>query len=267
MKKLLTIFAAFIMASLLLSCSEPSTSDLYKLYLDAIDGDTSAQRELYNCSGKDAGRYQEQMGDYLAYKDPSEAEKWWKRARANGVTNGGPNFYLLFILRKYWYLVFIPLIIYIIYKVSSDNESDYPFNDKPESNIPLNSILLIDTNVWMAENLDSWFDELEQNAKENGWCVQLESIVLGELKGLSKNEVKRNLAQLGMVRIERIQASLGNNFQLVNNATSKDTIADTVLIKTAKRQKDSILITNDRELRILAKDKGVNARRSAECQF
>ncbi|MBR5887173.1 MAG: hypothetical protein IKZ07_03095 [Akkermansia sp.] len=257
MKKLLNLVAAVLISLLLLGCGSEPHTPLREIYEAATAGDTTAQHRLYNSTGIEAGKFQEMLADDIAYSSPYEAEKWWARAKQNGVQNGGPNFYLLFWLRKYWYLVVAIAIGLIILKLKCGSKKE------PASG----NVLIIDTNVWMDDRLRPWFGRLEKQAKKNGWVILLESIVLGELKGLSKNEEKRKIAQLGMSRIERLQNELGKQFRMENNATAQDTIADTVLLKTAARISDSMLITNDKELRILARSKGINAFGSAECKF
>mgnify|MGYP003287242703 CR=1 FL=1 len=257
MKKLLSIIALALVSFLLLSCnSEPSTP-LSKLYDAAASGDATARHQLLTCIGPEAGKYQEMLADDIAFSDPDAAEQWWARAKQNGVKDGGPNIYALFWMRKYWYLVLAIFIGLLILK--------FKYGRKKSST--RGNVLLIDTNVWMDDQLRPWFGRLEKHAKKNGWIILLESIGLGELKGLSKNEEKRKLAQLGMSRIERLQNELGKQFRMEDNSSAKDSIADTVLLKTAARLKGSMLITNDKELRILARSKGINALRSGDCQF
>lgn len=253
MKQLLSLITIALCSLLLLSCSGESRSTIQELYEAARDGNSNARRQLYDCTGEAAGEYQELYADDICYSDPDEAEKWWKRAKQNGVRGGGPNFYLLFWLRKNWFIVLCIIIGLIIYKAT---------NSKKEP-----PILLIDTNVWMDDGLQHWFKRLERYISENDGIIQLESIVLGELKGLSKNEEKRKIAQLGMSRIEHLQMKLGSQFLMVDNSTRSDSIADTVLLRTAAELRNSILITNDRELRILARDKGINALKSSQFRF
>lgn len=258
MKKYLSLLATFVLSLLLLSCdnNKPQLSELERLYLDAKAGDSSARESLYSSNGAEAGYYQEMLGDDLTYTDPAEAERWWARAKVNGVPDSGPNSPILFRLRKYW--LWITILVTIIFL-------RLRFGKRGKT--AAGTIILIDTNVWMDDKLRPWFGKLERQAKNKGWVILLENIVLGELKGLSKNEAKRQLAQLGMSRIERLQNELGGQFRIENNATAKDTIADTVLLRTAADNKGSILITNDRELRILARNHGIRALRSSECRF
>ncbi len=257
MNKLLNILVLALVSLVLLSCSSEPQTPLREIYEAAKAGNATAQQKLYNSTGFEAGKYQEMLADDIAYTTPYEAEKWWARAKQNGVQNGGPNFYLLFWLRKYWYLVIAAAIGLVILK--------FKYGSKKE--LTSGNVLIIDTNVWMDDRLRPWFGRLEKQAKKNGWIILLESIVLGELKGLSKNDEKRKIAQLGMSRIERLQNELGKQFRMENNATDQDTIADSVLLRTAARLSGSMLITNDRELRILARSKGINALRSSECNF
>lgn len=261
MKKLLSLITLALVSLFLLSCnSEPSTP-LSKLYDAAASGDATARHQLFTCIGTEAGMFQEMLADDMAYSDPDAAEQWWARAKQNGVQNGGPNIYALFWLRKYWYLasaLALALLILILKLKPKRGRKKKVSGGK---------VLIIDTNVWMDDQLRPWFGNLEKRLKKNGWVILLESIVLGELKGLSKNEEKRKLAQLGMSRIERLQNELGKQFRMEDNSTAKDTIADTVLMRTAARLKGSMLITNDKELRILARSKGINALRSGDCQF
>ena len=183
------------------------------------------------------------------------------KEQQNGVQNGGPNVYALFWLRKYWYLAsaLALALLFLILKLKPKRGR--------KKKVSGGKVLIIDTNVWMDDQLRPWFGNLEKKLKKNGWVILLESIVLGELKGLSKNEEKRKLAQLGMSRIERLQNELGKQFRMEDNSTAKDTIADTVLMRTAARLNGSMLITNDKELRILARSKGIIALRSGDCQF
>lgn len=257
MKKLLSLVTLALVSLFLLSCGNEPSTPLRQLYEAAASGDATARHQLFTCIGTEAGMYQEMLADDIAFSDPDAAEQWWARAKQNGVQNGGPNIYPLFWMRKYWYLVLAIFIGLLILK--------FKYGRKKSST--RGNVLLIDTNVWMDDQLRPWFGNLEKKLKKNGWVILLESIVLGELKGLSKNEEKRKLAQLGMSRIERLQNELGKQFRMEDNSTAKDTIADTVLMRTAARLKGSMLITNDKELRILARSKGINALRSGDCQF
>ncbi|MBR2127015.1 MAG: hypothetical protein IJ943_09825 [Akkermansia sp.] len=257
MKKYLGLLTALVLSLFLLSCGEKESTSLERLYEAAANGNIEAQNQLFNYTGATAGHYQEMLADDMAYSDPAEAERWWKRAAQNGVTDGGPNIYILFWLRKYWLGVTLAIIAFFILRLRYGKRSDMSGG----------TVILIDTNVWMDDKLRPWFGHLERQVKKKGWIILLENIVLGELKGLSKNDAKRQIAQLGMSRIERLQNELGRQFRLENNGTAMDTIADTVLLRTAARHKGSILITNDRELRILARQQGIRALRSSECRF
>ena len=134
--------------------------------------------------------------------------------------------------------------------------------------IPKGSVLIIDTNVWMNPTLTKWFTQLSKRAKTNKWTIHLESIVLGELKGLTKNPDKAKDAHAGMKRIEELQISIPSNFRMEDHANRKtDYLADKVLLRYAKSKKKSILVTDDRELRILAREKGITAMRPCECKL
>lgn len=135
--------------------------------------------------------------------------------------------------------------------------------------IPKGSILVIDTNVWMNSSLTSWFTQLSKKAKSSKYIIHVENIVLGELKGLTKNAEKAKDAHTGMKRIEDLQITLSSaNFRMEDHANRKsDHFADPVLVRYAKSKKDSIIITDDRELRILAREQGISALRPADCRF
>ena len=134
--------------------------------------------------------------------------------------------------------------------------------------IPKGSILIIDTNVWMNPSLSKWFTQLGKKAKGYKWTIHLESIVLGELKGLTKNPDKAKDAHAGMKRIEGLQIGVPANFRIEDHANRKtDHLADKVLLRYAKSKKKSILVTDDRELRILAREQGITAMRSSECKL
>ncbi len=134
--------------------------------------------------------------------------------------------------------------------------------------IPKGSFLIIDTNVWMNSSLSSWFTKLRKKATACKWTIHVESIVLGELKGLTKNTDKARDAHTGMKRIEELQMTLSANFRMEDHANRKsDHSADEVLVRYAKNHKKSILITDDRELRIMAREQGVTTMRPADCRF
>lgn len=134
--------------------------------------------------------------------------------------------------------------------------------------IPKGSIIIIDTNIWMNPTLARWFTQLCKRVKEHKWTIHLESIVLGELKGLTKNSDKAKDAHTGLKRVESLQMSLSTNFRIEDHANRKtDSSADRVLLRYAKSKKKSIIITDDRELRILAREQGISAMRSVESRF
>lgn len=274
MIKLRRTLALLGLPLLLCQCAEQEDAakkppTLAELYTAAAQGDNTAFAALLRCNGPTAGQLQEKLGDTLAYRNTDKAEECWAAAKANGIQNGGPNEPVYYFFRRHWFTAgVLPLLLLIAYvklrffpkKKQTDGKK------KAATPLPHGSILLIDTNIWMDASLNTWFANLAKNAKRNQWMLHLENIVLGELKGLSKNQEKAQAAHLGMKRVEQLQNALGKCFRLEDNASRKtDLSADNVLLRIAAKNKKYILITNDRELRILAKDKGVHALRSAEC--
>ena len=268
----------------------------HALYLQADKGDRGALTRLIAAKGKEAGEYQEKMGDSLQWKDCDTAEKCWQAAEANGVQDGGPEWAYLYYLVKYWKLsvsLMAALLIfccYLLFRKKSPRSQQQPRQRrqreqappparqaKPQpqpqqqaplpKSIPDGSVLLIDTNIWMDERLQDWFRNLPSLAKRHHWTLHIERIVLGELKGLSNNENKERAgnARMGMSRMESILELPGNRVQLEDNAVrGKDANADPVLIRMASAIPRAVIITNDRELRILAKSQGIAAISSAK---
>lgn len=274
MTKINRILALFGLALTLCHCTEkeetaqkPPTPQ--ELYTAAAKGDNEALAALLRCNGPTAGQLQEKLGDTLAYRNTDKAEECWAAAKANGITNGGPNEPVYYFFRRHWFTAgVLPLLLFIAFiKLRFFPNKKQTFSKKgAAAHLPRGSVLLIDTNVWMDTSLNSWFANLAKNLKRHQWCIHLESIVLGELKGLSKNQDKAQAAHLGMKRVEQLQNTLGKAFRLEDHASRKtDLTADSVLLRIATKNSKYILITNDRELRILAKDKGVRALRTTEC--
>ncbi len=268
------ILALFGLPLLLCQCTEkeetgqkPPTPQ--ELYTAAAKGDNEAFAALLRCNGSTAGQLQEKLGDTLAYRNTDKAEECWAAAKANGIKNGGPDEPVYYFFRRHWFAAgALPLLLLIAFvKLRFFPKKKQPFSQKGAATpLPDGSILLIDTNVWMDATLNSWFANLAKKHKRRQWCIHLESIVLGELKGLSKNQDKAQAAHLGMKRVEQLQNTFGKAFRLEDHASRKtDLTADSVLLRIAAKHNKYILITNDRELRILAKDKGIRALRSAEC--
>ena len=120
---------------------------------------------------------------------------------------------------------------------------------------------------FLDEKLTEWFRNLPAQAKRHNWTLHIEKIVLGELKGLSNNENKERAgnARMGMSRMENLLELQGRRVRFEDNAIrGKDTIADSVLLRVAAKTPHAIIITNDRELRILAKSQGITAIGSAK---
>ena len=70
---------------------------------------------------------------------------------------------------------------------------------------------------------------------------------------------------MGMSRMENLLELQGRRVRFEDNAIrDKDTIADSVLLRVAAKTPHAIIITNDRELRILAKSQGITAIGSAK---
>ena len=131
---------------------------------------------------------------------------------------------------------------------------------KPAATPPpgTHSILLPDTNILMNETALATLIRMARTAPKQNWSIHIESIVVGELKGLSKNPDKSESARRGMRGIEKLQQLLGNRLIIQDSAIrGEDTIADTVLLRVAATHRNMILITDDTELRILARGKKV----------
>lgn len=256
------------------------------LYRKAKEGDSAAFTRLINAKGKEAGTYQEKLGDDLQWSKPEQAEKCWAAATANGVQDSGPEWAYLYYTVKYWELsvgiltTLLLLCLYLLFRKKTPRAQAQP---RPQSrrtpqpqpqqqaplpkSIPGGRVLIIDTNIWMDERLHDWFRNMPTLAKRHNWTLHIEKIVLGELKGLSNNENKERAgnARMGMSRMEKLLEVLGKRVRLEDNAIrGKDTHADPVLIRMAADIPNSLLITNDRELRILAKSQGIVAIGSAE---
>ena len=126
------------------------------------------------------------------------------------------------------------------------------------------SILLPDTNILMNEAALATLIRMARSAPKQNWSILIESIVVGELKGLSKNPEKSEAARRGMRGIEKLQQLLNNRLIIQDSAIrGEDTIADTVLLRVAAAHRNMILITDDTELRILARGKKVKVVGSA----
>ena len=261
------------------------------LYLKASEGDGMSLTRLIAAKGKEAGIYQEKMGDDLQWSNWKRAEICWEAAAANGVKDGGPEWAYLYYAVKYWELsigtlsaLFI-FFLYLLFRKKSPRKQTQPSRKQAEpapapkepritpepapmpNKVPNGSVLLIDTNIWMDEKLTEWFRNLPAQAKRHNWTLHIEKIVLGELKGLSNNENKERAgnARMGMSRMETLLEQQGKRVRFEDNAIrGKDTIADSVLLRVAAEIPHSIIVTNDRELRILAKSQGIAAISSAK---
>lgn len=126
------------------------------------------------------------------------------------------------------------------------------------------SILLPDTNILMNEAALATLLRMARSAPKQNWSIHIESIVVGELKGLSKNPDKAEAARRGMRGVEKLQMLLGDRLVIQDSAQrGQDTIADTVLLRVAAAHRNMILLTDDTELRILARGKKVKVAGSA----
>ncbi len=139
---------------------------------------------------------------------------------------------------------------------------------KPQKTAPhtagSHSILLPDTNILMNEAALATLLRMARSAPKQNWSIHIESIVVGELKGLSKNPDKSEAARRGMRGIEKLQLLLGDRLIIQDSAQrGVDTIADTVLLRVAAAHRNMILITDDTELRVLARGKKVKVAGSA----
>lgn len=282
---------------LLSDCSGDKKSDTIDpngpqaLYLKASEGDVMSLTRLIAAKGKEAGVYQEKMGDDLQWSNWKRAEVCWEAAAANGVQDGGPEWAYLYYAVKYWELsvgTISALLLFFLYCLFRKKSPGKPAPTRrrkaepaprpqespitPEAvpmpqTVPNGCVLLIDTNIWMDEKLTEWFRNLPSLAKRHNWTLHIEKIVLGELKGLSNNENKERAgnARMGMSRMETLQELQGRRVRLEDNAIrGKDANADSVLLRVAAKTPHAIIITNDRELRILAKSQGTTAIGSAK---
>ena len=148
------------------------------------------------------------------------------------------------------------------------HKSPAPRTAKPSAATPpaasTHSILLPDTNILMNESALATLIRMARSAPKQNWSIHIESIVVGELKGLSKNPDKSEAARRGMRGIEKLQQLLNNRLIIQDSAIrGEDTIADTVLLRVAAAHRNMILITDDTELRILARGKKVKVVGSA----
>ena len=168
----------------------------------------------------------------------------------------------------------IALLVLIIVKSrkNSKRTKHAPRHGKKQALRPANtatqpgtrSILLPDTNILMNETALATLLRMARSAAKQDWSIHIESIVVGELKGLSKNPDKSESARRGMRGIEKLQMLLGDRLMIQDSASrGKDTIADTVLLRVATTHPGMILITDDTELRILARGKKVRVVGSA----
>lgn len=220
-----------------------------------------AEQELLSRTGTDAGLYQEKLADDLQWKDSDQAEVLWAAAKKNGVQDGGPEYPVFYWMYRHWILtlVCVAILIFAIYIASACAGAP---QKKPtrKRTFAKNSILIIDTNIWMDEAMSPLIHMLRNQAAEADWKIHVEQIVVGELKGLSNNPEKQQAARMGMRRIEGLQEALGSHRVFItNNAGPKDKIADSVLLRVAANTHKAVLITNDRELRILAINQSVKA--------
>lgn len=269
----------------------PAPQGPQALYLKAKEGDTKALTRLIAAKGKEAGVYQEKMGDDLQWSNWERAEVCWAAAAANGVQDSGPEWAYLYYAVKYWELsigtisALLIFFLYCLFRKKSPGKQAPPHRRKAEPaprpqeptiapeaipmprSVPNGCVLFIDTNIWMDEKLTEWFRNLPAQAKRHNWTLHIEKIVLGELKGLSNNENKERAgnARMGMSRMENLLELQGRRVRFEDNAIrGKDTIADSVLLRVAAKTPHAIIITNDRELRILAKSQGITAIGSAK---
>lgn len=274
LKKIYTGLLTFCAVALLCQCDsaprqqrQPTVEELYQ---QSVKGDQQARKQLLSRQGQNAGTFQEKLGDELAYTDPELAEQCWKAAKSNGVQDGGPDSPVLFFIRKHWFvagvmpLCSICLVLYLV-AVSGKRGQQTPQRRSPgnanssaeRKPIPRNSVLFIDTNIWMNPELHPWFARLKKVAPRYSWSIILETIVLGELKGLSKNAEKSKDARMGARRIEKLQEITPTIISVADHSTPQDTVADSVLLRTARQTPNAILITDDRELRIKARGQNI----------
>lgn len=186
------------------------------------------------------------------------------------------NTYLDFLQRYGTWLGFGLLALFVLIFVKSiksgKRAKHAPRHGKKQAPRPVkktpppssHSILLPDTNILMNETALATLLRMARSAPKQDWSIHIESIVVGELKGLSKNPDKSESARRGMRGIEKLQMLLGDRLMIQDSAIrGKDTIADTVLLRVATTHPGMILITDDTELRILARGKKVRVVGSA----
>ncbi len=169
-------------------------------------------------------------------------------------------------------LLALLVLIFVKCKKSGKRVKQAPRHEKKQAARPAKTvsqpgtqnILLPDTNILMNETALATLLRMARTAPKQDWCIHIESIVVGELKGLSKNPDKSESARRGMRGIEKLQMLLGDRLMIQDSAIrGKDTIADTVLLRVATTHPGMILITDDTELRILARGKKVKVVGSA----
>lgn len=121
------------------------------------------------------------------------------------------------------------------------------------------SLLLVDSNIWMNREYDNFFKELEWIMQNFSSCIKMSSVQFDEiinLKNLDYEHPKSKLARCALSRIEYFQ-----NINLIEiipmdiNA-KKGAYADPdiieILIDSLSRNPAMTLISDDRELRIRA---------------
>ncbi len=121
----------------------------------------------------------------------------------------------------------------------------------------LNSLVLVDSNIWMQIDYDRFFTELEWVMKKNSSTIKMSSVQFDEiinLKNLPYENPKSRLARCALNRIEYFQnidllEIIPMNFEAKKNAYADPDIIK-ILLDSSSKHSVMTLVTDDRELRI-----------------
>jgi len=119
------------------------------------------------------------------------------------------------------------------------------------------SLILVDSNIWMQKEYESFFESLEWIMKKYSSTIKMSSVQFDEiinLKNLPYENPKSRLARCALTRIEHFQnidliEIIPMQFEAKKNAYADPDIIK-ILLDSSSKHPIMTLVTDDRELRI-----------------
>ena len=124
------------------------------------------------------------------------------------------------------------------------------------------SCLIIDSNIWMKEEYDTFFEALLFVCKANKLCLSFYGPQFDEITNIKKKadygEEKNHRARLAINRIEEFQVNKCLRIEAISIDSNPRAYADPLIIKLltteSKKGKRCIFISDDKELRIRVRE-------------